>query len=397
MVRIRLELIAVVGAVVLATAADAGSPVDEVDPRAYRAWLSVGATASIEESLEAFRLTGDTVSRHRAFRAFRSLTPQESEALAAWLEAAPDSAAAGLALAEWELGLGWRRRGTGMESTLDSRSRIAIRRHARNAVDLAEAAIQREEDWLHPHLVQLEAARLLGDGELAERAWSRGFARAPSSYALWSALLDGLTRRWGGSYTQLEQAAASAQAHSDANARLRLLLARADADRAHDLRDSGLFDRAIEHYDLALEHGEQAWLLGDRGWTHYHAGRHSEALRDLDRATRLEPFVADHHHRRAHVLMSMDRLREAEEAAILSVVLAPAKDHFAWLQHSATKRRRAEWDGFVGRPTLSEAARRGSRWLGQHAMGSFGAAGFALASYFAWRAPGRRRGGAPPG
>ena len=279
-----------------------------------------------------------------------------------------------------------------MATTVDPRSWTAMKRHARRAVELAEAAAEREPGWVEPCVLQLEAARLLGDPELAERAWTRGFALAPASHSLWDALLDGLTRRWGGSYDQLEQAAASAQEHVAQNPRLRLLQARADADRAHDLRDANEYDVAVIHYDLALEHGEQAWLLGARGWTHYHAGSHSEALRDLERAVTLEPFVAGHHHRRAHVLMALDRHADAEAAAALSVELAPTDDHFAWVQQSAAAkhRKQAEWDAFVANPSAGEALRRGSRWLTTNALWSLLASGSLWATFHGWRLSRRR-------
>ena len=108
-------------------------PGADLDPRPYRTMLETGATAAIEERFEQLRAPGDERSAHRAFQAFRSLTPDQAEALVAWVEAKPASPVAWIALAEWELALAWDRRGRDTFATMAARARAEMTRHARRA------------------------------------------------------------------------------------------------------------------------------------------------------------------------------------------------------------------------------------------------------------------------
>lgn len=306
------------------------------DPRVARALLRTGQL----DALSAWVDTQRSVGNGSAFDAFRSLTPDETAALRAWVEAEPNSSIARFALAERELAIAWESGKRVRITNLGARERDVMREHLRAAVALSEAVRGQEPGWREVDRLQLVAARLLGDSELAERAWARGFAQAPADPLLWGALLDGLSSRWGGSYAQLEQAAESAQVHVATNPRLRQLLARAPADRARELREAGEFAAAIEQWDLAISFGEQTWLLRERAWTQFQAGDQVPALAGLDHVIQLAPFDADAHHRRAHVLMALERYAAAAEAAALSADLAPARDHFAWVQQSAAAKAR---------------------------------------------------------
>lgn len=334
------------------------------DPRVPRALLRAGQLAELEAWAAALHVAAEGNVPARSFAAFRSLTSDETALLRAWVASAPNSTVAKLALAERELAIGWERLGRGPVAHLDARERGLVAKQARTAARLAEASRLEDPRWLDVHRIQLDAARLLGDPELAERAWARGFAAEPANHDLWSALLDGLSRRWGGSYRQLEQAAASAQANAGENPRLRFLLARAAADRARDLHDANEFRDALEQWELALVHGEQAWLLRERAWTQHHAGRATAALAGLDRAIELEPYDADAHHRRAHVLMALERFAEAAEAAGFAADLAPSRDHFAWVQQSAAAKHRdaAEWARLVENRNVAAAALHSVGW-----------------------------------
>jgi tetratricopeptide (TPR) repeat protein len=366
----------------LAHGASASEPLP--DPRVARALLRTGQLETLTSWVKTQRRLGGS-----GFAAFQSLTADETAALRGWVEADPGSNIAMLALAERELAMAWEPRGRERIMNIGAREREVLRTHARAALVLSESVRARDPRSVEADRVQLVAARLLGETGMAERAWTRGLASSAADHHLWAAYLEGFSRRWGGSHAQLEQVAESAQVHVGTNPKLRQLLALAPADRARDLAEAGEFAAAIEQWDLALGYGEQPELLRGRAWTQFQAGEHELALEGLDHVIQLAPFDADAHHRRAHVLMALERYATAAEAAALSADLAPSRDHFAWVQQSAAAkaRRIAESDGFAKRsPSAGLIGIARQWWLQSVLIGLF-----AIISIWAIKCLGRWR------
>ncbi len=374
--------------VVLSAAASATPTASPIDPRPLRALLLQTDDAALKEAFSRLEQADERVQQ-RAFQAFRDTSPEQSARLGQWASSDETASLLRLLRAESAIGAAWRRWGRGHPTSFDAATRAAIDDHAAEAAAHAAASLPgaSEAAWVEAHVILLEVARLTGDRDLAAATWARGFERAGSSFLLWSALLDGLERRWGGSYAQLEEAAASANRHAAARPALRDLRARPDADRARDHREAGDPTQALEYHNAALALAPAAWLFAERGWSARYAGDLESALADLDTAIEQDPFVADFHHRRAHVLKELGQIQAADEAAALAVELAPMDDHYAWLRHATAADRRAEkkWHAFVAAPSLKEAAIRGARAALAHPFLSGSAvAAMWLAFAFAW-------------
>jgi tetratricopeptide (TPR) repeat protein len=131
---------------------------------------------------------------------------------------------------------------------------------------------------------------LVSEGPPCSAKWlQRGLARAPGSFNLRAMHLFGLKPRWGGTYEQMEAAAADAQKDVALNPRLRHLLGFADADRASVALRERRFAEAIALYTQALTHGPEPIYLAERAQAYVRAKRSSEALVDIEAAKIASP------------------------------------------------------------------------------------------------------------
>ena len=278
-----------------------GYPLDLPDKLALRALLTGRHFDELEESLAELQRDFEADYRHelrvaQGFDAFRGLDATGADAVEAWAQQRSDSWIAQLGLGRHYVSEAWRHRGSSSASRTSDKQFAAMR----SLCESADRALGRALE-LRPKLavaweLKLGCARATSDAALREQALREALAIQPLLFRVREIHMLNATRRWGGSYAELERLAGEAQAFADTNPRLVLLLGLSDWDRGRDAKSC-----AIEPFDAALGHGPYWRALMERGWCHYQKKQLAPALRDLERALELHPQDANLVHRRGHV------------------------------------------------------------------------------------------------
>jgi tetratricopeptide (TPR) repeat protein len=348
----------------------AAAGADAVDPLPIRAHLVARDFDALEAAFVAHRDAGNAASLTSLVDGFRTLTDEQQAGLDAWRTARPGSGAAWLAAASREVERAWIARGTGVASSVGANARRAVRSHARQAVEFAALAIERDAGWMDAYRAQLQASLLLGDAGVAEQAMGAAVAIDPTHYGVWRAYQVLFLQNWGGSFEAQDRVAAAAQHHATANPALRKLLGSADRDHADDLRRNGRPNRAIPLYERALTHGDDAWLRRDLARARLAAGDPAGALREADAGLRLDPYFVGLHRQRAWSCEALYDFACLDASVTRAVELDPLdpeiRQQLEWARWAAENPREARRQ--LDRSPLQRWLYRWGPHLYQHAL-----------------------------
>ncbi|MDJ0848430.1 MAG: DUF4034 domain-containing protein [Myxococcota bacterium] len=369
----------------------AGYPLDHLDRLALRESLRQREFDELERVLAELQRAFEQDFREErrvahAFGAFADLGPEGERALDAWVKQSPESWVVQLALGRHRASQAWRARG-GATRSKTSNQQFQTMRAFFDAADRAlDAALAANPKLAHAWELRLDIARATGRKALRESALREALAIHPLLARARERYLIGSTRRWGGSYAELERLGAGFTALAADNPGLAALAGWADYDRG---RDQPKCVGAIPFYDAALRRGEHPNYLKRRAFCHNAMGDPARAIADLNRALVLQPQDADLLTRRARALARAG----AMERALADVKTAQSLDpHDARLGELAQAyRAKHEFEAFQAEPTVPEAVAWGSVWLLRYLATSVGVLGL-LALWLALRARAAARG-----
>lgn len=324
----------------IATFARANSALPEPDLKPWpdklelRALLQDGDFAALEQRLSNYQRAFEANPRFEAhvwhaFDAFRDLGREDGASIETWPAQMPDSYAAHAALARHYLSRAWMVRGSGFASETPEKRLSTMRGFAERANALAHEALELNSRLVVAHRIQIGSARLSGNMELARAALAAALKVEPSLFGVREEYMLAITRRWHGSYEQLDEFAATAQPFAESNPQLRLLLGMSHWDRGRDLTSAKQYAKAIDVYTNALTHGVYHRYLDDRGWAHHRLKNETLALNDLSQAAELRPHYSPTLSRRAQVYLAMEMPDLAAADWELALALDPLDAHYA--------------------------------------------------------------------
>lgn len=206
-----------------------------------------------------------------------------------WLEKHPDSYMARYGRGATHYLIGWEKRGEKWaKDTLKESMDAYHQYHLKAARDLRVAiALYPKLTIAYREMVSISPRSL---GSSGRDYWlAESIKHDPYNYLVRRAYIGKLMPRWGGSYKQMHEFAASALQYVDKNPLLRGLAAVEFADKASIQRREKHYAEAIKLDTLAIYHRPDRKHFHNRAYTHQVAKKYKEAVADAEQGLKQDP------------------------------------------------------------------------------------------------------------
>ena len=254
-----------------------------------------------------------------ALETFDTAAPEVGEALAAWIAAAPQSAFARLARAQYRLRAAADRRGMRFAKDTPKQQLEEMSTILAESVADARAALERNARLAAAYGPLINAAQMKDGLDKCGEVSRAALALAPASYRLRTASMACLVPRWGGSYEMMDEFARRSQQWQQQNPRLDALRGFSSWDQGRILLEAKRYDDAIRAFNDAIASGDDWRFYRDRARALSRLGRSEAALRDYERALALWPQANDLRVSRVATLAALKREDAASAAEIAAV------------------------------------------------------------------------------
>ncbi|OGQ50798.1 MAG: hypothetical protein A3J24_01660 [Deltaproteobacteria bacterium RIFCSPLOWO2_02_FULL_53_8] len=245
-----------------------------------------------------------------------------------WTAAYPNDYQPYLARAFYEFGLGYESRGTKWAHETTEEQFEGMEKHFKNALDNAQTALKINSRLMPAYWVMIKMSQRTGKLDIvAKEVFDAALVEVgPYSFGLRRAYMNGLEKRWGGSYEEQDAFSHESQAYADKNPALKRLLGLKYCDRADDLNTekrryrklvdktvgripfigkrpaSYLSDKINAHYAekqlklyaKAFSYGDYDYFRAERADLYYRLEQYDRAKKDIPRAIELAPEAPKH-------------------------------------------------------------------------------------------------------
>jgi tetratricopeptide (TPR) repeat protein len=266
---------------------DFGYPAQTIDRLAVRRLLIGGSYDALDHLLAAY---ADSVLRDYrvetrlfdAYAAFDVAIPSLEPRLNEWVHQRPASAAALLARGTFFMASGWHERGENLaRNTGDQQFQRMGGFFQRSAADFS-AALRLAPNSIVAYRQMMVLARSLGDVRASRNFLDKGLKIQPYSFELRAAHMRGLLPRWGGSYEAMARLAEESAPYANRNPRIKALRGFVDWDKGRVFERAGKMGDAIESYQRAIDFGDFWQFRYERGSYFSSADKLEDALEDFN-------------------------------------------------------------------------------------------------------------------
>ena len=252
----------------------------------------------------------DELEVAHAFRAFANSDPELDERLKTWLMQKPDSFAAHLAVAEYNLGIGWHARGTRWSKDTEKKQFAKMQAYFRVAAENYTQASRLNPKLTLAYWGMIRLSYGLGGQGLTKQVMQQGLQADPASYLIHYQYMWSLQPKWGGSIVEMKKHLETVRQYYSTNPRLRNLEAFPD----YVLADGFPWNeckKATPHFNMALGKGDLPYVYKERAESYRCVKSNKAAISDYTKAIVLQPQSPRYLQSRGYMYYQMKEYQKA--------------------------------------------------------------------------------------